>query len=434
MHPRLLALLVAAAAIAACTPGTITDTPSGGTPSDTSTNHDTTVVQRGTLNVHVAIDDSSDAAIAATAGVSVVGLTVHLSRDAPSEAPQTAITDAAGNVQFTHLVPASYQVGIDRPLTPAESARLAPADREASLFAAGKSVYVAPPTTASYVTLVAARRGSLVVSELYYFVGLINGCSGCGSFSQYIEFYNNGDTTVYMDGMLKFSTNGATHSFRPNTPCSLAEAQRLDDTGLWVSNIERFPGTGREYPVLPGAARVWAIDAVDNSSLGGGMQDLRRADFESIGSSADPDNPGAANMIRMTSYSTGPHGPIVSPGQVYGVALPVARDTSELARVVLTFNGLNYPVFKIPRAAILDVATARPTPEYDLAFGSSFCEPFTSPVFDQAPARIVVLPVAMAMSRRSLGFTPGGAEILQRTRNSTRDFVLANTLLRSLRR
>jgi hypothetical protein len=76
MHLRLLALLVASVLVAACTPGTITDTPHGGTPSDTSGGHETTVVQRAALNVHVAIDDTSDARIAAEAGVSVAGLTV----------------------------------------------------------------------------------------------------------------------------------------------------------------------------------------------------------------------------------------------------------------------------------------------------------------------------------------------------------------------
>ena len=239
--------ILLAALTAACTPGRITDTPRSGTPSDTSGQHDTTVVQRATLNVHLAIDDTADARIAATTGVSVSGLTVRLMREASSEAPRTALTDTAGNVRFTHLVPASYSVSVEGPLTPGELALLAPDDRDASMFAGGTSIYVSPPTTANYVSLVAARRGSLVVSELYVFVSMINNCGGCGQFGQYVEFYNNGDSTVYLDGMLFFRTNLAMAiswipPAEPEYPCSLDSMERLDDTGIWASTIERFPG------------------------------------------------------------------------------------------------------------------------------------------------------------------------------------------------
>ena len=437
MHPRLLALLVAAAAVAACTPCTITDTPRGGTPSDTSGGHDTTVVQRATLNVHIAIDDTSDARIAATAGVSVAGLTVTVTRPASSEAPRTGTTDAQGNVQFTHLVPSSYQVTVERPLTASELALLAPEDREASIFAGGTSLYVAPPTAASYVGVVAARRGSLIISELYYHSASIDNCGGCGSFGQYAEFYNNGDTTVYLDGMLLFRTNGATHSSWPDWPCSLADAERLDPTGVWVHLIERFPGSGRDYPVRPGEAKVWAMDAVDLSGLG--LLDLSRANFESVASAADPDNPAVANMIRMTTFAYGIHGPSLPGLGLLGLARPVARDTTELERVMLRFNSVDYPVFRIPRSAIVDVVGMRSTPEREVGTGAyrsgyRVCDPFTLPVWDRAEARLVDFYDPSAISRRSLGFTSDGREILQRTHNSARDFVLANPLLRSLRK
>jgi hypothetical protein len=42
--------------------------------------------------------------------------------------------------------------------------------------------------------------------------------------------------------------------------------------------------------------------------------------------------------------------------------------------------------------------------------------------------------VPKASSRKSLGRTASGLEILQRTRNSARDFQLADPLRRSLRR
>ena len=92
----------------------------------------------------------------------------------------------------------------------------------------------------------------------------------------YVELYNNGDTTAYLDGMLLFRETGLTTSWTgsdPNYPafsCDVLAAQRLDDTGIWAFFIERLPGIGRDYPVRPGEARIWAMDAVDHSPLGGG--------------------------------------------------------------------------------------------------------------------------------------------------------------------
>jgi hypothetical protein len=118
----------------------------------------------------------------------------------------------------------------------------------------------------------------------------------------------------------------------------------------------------------------------------------------------------------------------------------VALDTAALERRVLQFNGLFYSVFKIPRAAILDLMGGRNPPEIETSLGSyrngwRVCEPFASPVFERAESQLVSPNVDWAVSRRSLGFTSSGAEILQRTRNSARDFEKANTpLLRSLRK
>ena len=420
-------------AVAACTPGTITDTPHGGTPSDTSGGHDTTVVQRATLNVHIAIDDTSDARIAATAGVSVAGLTVRLTRTASTEAPRSATTDAEGNLQFTHLVPAVYQLAVERPLSATELALLAPEDREASIFAGGASLYVSPPTSVSYVGLVAARRGSIVISELYFHAPAVSGCGGCGTYGTYVELYNNSDTTIYLDGIVSFRTGNQMLSSWPNFSCSVNAAYRLDPAGLWVTYLERFPGAGRDYPLRPGTAVVWAMDAVDMSSLG--LLDLSRAQFESIGGTADPDNPVAANMALMMAHYWGPHGDALIPPGFFGVALPIA-DTTQLERAMVPApaTGTLYSHFRIPREAILDVVGMRRPPDIEMALTSRVCEPFALPAFEHAESRFATESEPRAVSRRSLGFTPDGREILQRTHNSARDFVLANPLLRSLRK
>ena len=120
----------------------------------------TTTVQRTSLTVHVQVDPA-DAAIAAGAGVSVNGITVRLSRAGVNGAPLTGLTDATGTVKFDSLRAGSYTASAERTLTSAEVARLAPADRDASVFAGGSTTPVTSPNALSRtVSLVAARRGA----------------------------------------------------------------------------------------------------------------------------------------------------------------------------------------------------------------------------------------------------------------------------------
>ncbi len=120
----------------------------------------TTTVQRTSLTVHVQVDPA-DAAIAAGAGVSVNGITVRLSRAGVNGAPLTGLTDATGTMKFDSLRAGSYTASAERTLTSAEVARLAPADRDASVFAGGSTTPVTSPNAPSRtVSLVAARRGA----------------------------------------------------------------------------------------------------------------------------------------------------------------------------------------------------------------------------------------------------------------------------------
>lgn len=123
----------------------------------------TTTVQRTSLTVHVQVDPAAAAiaAIAAGAGVSVNGITVRLSRAGVNGAPLTGLTDATGTVKFDSLRAGSYTASAERTLTSAEVARLAPADRDASVFAGGSTTPVTSPNAPSRtVSLVAARRGA----------------------------------------------------------------------------------------------------------------------------------------------------------------------------------------------------------------------------------------------------------------------------------
>lgn len=140
---------------AACGHGIVTDATSLTIPPTDSTKPPTGTVQRATLTVHVSID-LGDLALANTAGVTTAGLTVRLTNGSPTFAPRTLTTDASGTVRFENLLDGVYQVTTDRTLSAAELARLAPSDRDASIFAGGVGAVVTPPApSGKEITLVA---------------------------------------------------------------------------------------------------------------------------------------------------------------------------------------------------------------------------------------------------------------------------------------
>jgi hypothetical protein len=400
--------------------------PSGGT------------IQRSTLTVRAYIEPA-DASIAATAGVSLAGLVVRLSRRPSTESPRTAVTNSGGVAQFEGLLQGYYEISVDRALAPSELAALPLEDRDASVFAGGQVLYVSPPAASAELGLVAARRGSLIISEMWWHKAFMPVAS------EFLEVYNNSDTTIYLDAMHVFHTRATMHTSFTGQPCATVRSEeRLDPTGIWAYFVFRFPGTagGRQLPITAGEARVIALDAVNFSTLSSALPDLSLASFEMIGDDSDPNNPFAEDLLYVTRRSTESHGVGLPTLGVVGLARPLAVDSTQLARRLIanvTATGEPWPAFKIPREAILDVVSITKTPELDALFRQTLpnvvdCDPFIAPVFDRSPAAMVDTRVPIAMSRKSLGRSASGVEILQRTRNSSRDFEYAQPLRRSLRR
>jgi hypothetical protein len=355
---------------------------------------------------------------------------VRIQRRFSAEPVRSGVTDAQGLARFEGLLEGSYTVSVERALTATEQGRL-PADaRDVSVLAGGATVPVpAPGTTSAAVALVASRRGSLVISEFYRRSLLVD---RIGNNSHYIELRNVSDTTIYLDGMHYFVTGQGLH-WAPLGQCAQSSyrGQRLEERGIWAVQVWRFPGSGRDFPVPPGATRLLATDAIDHRPMGDGGLDLRGADFEFIGTDADPNNPQAADMQWVTNRTTSPSGYNIIANTIQGVALPIGTDTLAFERRMAANGVARY--FLVPRAAILDVVAQMSTPE-DLALGGSgnfeFCTPFTHPQFDRDPVALLSQYSPFAARRRQLGTDGAGRPILMRTGTSSRDFELGAPLER----
>ncbi len=438
------ALVTASVLLAACGGGTVGDGATGPDPKpDTTTTGNPGTVQRSSITIRVTVDPA-DVAIATAAGVTTAAVPVRLTRVGGTEAPRTGITGGDGRVTFAGLLEGTYELTVERRLSASELAQLPAGDRDASVLAAGTQLFLSPPVNrALELALVATRRGSLVISEVFPFNMGLETNVGYG-FGTYLEVYNNSDTTSYLDGMLLAQTSLTLHYGFSQYPCaSVNTAARLDSTGVAVILIHGFPGGGREYPVLPGEAKVIAVDAMDHNAArpDGGQLDLSRAAFEQIGNEADIDNPFVPNMLRVQAgsgiFGRGyPHQ--VSP-VAYVLALPASLSSLTKIQLVATTGasggGELYDSWVIPRGKVLDILGLDSTPEaiaQSAQRGTLRCDPWLAPAFERAPANLVNTRLRKAISRKSLGRTADGREILQRTRTSARDFEYAEPLRRSL--
>ena len=219
---------------------------------------------------------------------------------ADSSVPAKDFTASArGKVALSGLTAGAYIVEAAGWLTPTEGGRLGASD-DAIGYAGRWTVQIAAGSGAATMETPASRRRGLVISEWAF------NAHGY-DYGGFLELFNNADTTVYLDGMIV--AEGYHFSFDTSTiPCSASAPYRDDPQGIWARSFQRFPGSGREYPVAPGATIVVATDAIDHRPFEATGLDLSGADFESSGV-ADVDNPAATELIEvgLTVMGTG-HG------------------------------------------------------------------------------------------------------------------------------
>ena len=445
MHPKYRAWRFASAAsflaaalwIAACGSGTVVE--SGNPPGHVDTTTTTPTVSRGSIAVTVGFDDN-DRALATRAGIATTSLEVVLQSLSRPAANVSAPVDADGRARFDSLLEGRYSLSVHRVLTTEEIDRLSASEQWATLFAGGREVVLSPPNMASaQITLLAPRRGSLVISEIFPYRP---GPPIFYAYGTYLELFNNSDSTIYLDGMVLFRTNPQLHTTVWG-PCSQNEQLRADSTAVWARLLWTFPGTGKDFSIASGRARVIAMDAMNHASASPqtAQVDLAGADFEQFGTEADIDNPFVPNLenLRAGAGAFGRGWPLESEVS-YGVSLPLGStplDSSSALR--RQSDGLTTTLYRVPRSRVLDVVSFNYTPEVLASLaqrGSTVtsCDPWLGKSFDQSPAYLVDFVDVRAIARRSLGRTSDGREILQRTQASARDFEYAAPLRRSLRR
>ena len=341
----------------------------------------------------------------------------------PTEAgapSQSLLTGATGSALIPQLPSGRYLVTVRRPFTSQELGQLA-AQTDAVGFAGSSAIEVSSTHKAGSVLLPASYPRSLVISEWWFRERNIPG-SGTYHFGGFLELYNNGDSTLFLDGVLIAQPWTQLVNW-PGFPCNLTEGYRNDPAGLWSKLIAAFPGSGRDYPLPPGANVVVATDAIDHRNVFPGMLDLRGAHFEFFGT-ADVDNPAVPNMVDIGTQSPPlGHGMIFpSPLEVLaGVGAAVPR--SSLPKGKDPDRGDD--ALLLPRDKVMDVFATANTYLLNQQPPLQLCTEMLTPALDREHGFFLHAGDTdwqVSVSRKVLARASNGRLILQHTRTSANDF------------
>jgi hypothetical protein len=363
--------------------------------------------------------DSEDAAPARELGWSsgIPDAVVTLTAQDSTVAPQTGRTDAGGRVSFPQVVAGGYAVEAHRWLNAAELGRLVPGE-DVIGFATLAGVSHDASAGSHSVFAPASRRRSLIISEWAFVPGYKPGLGGY-VFGGFLELYNNADSTVYLDGIVIGEAWSQTFAALGLT-CAQGAIFSADPQGVWVHFFQALPGSGRDYPLLPGRVAVAATDAIDHRPLFPDGLDLSKADFDFSGP-ADVVNPGVPEAIDIgVAPKFGGHGLFFGMlSNVPLLALPV--NVSTLPRQPVPGSGADY--VRIPRDRVLDVLALRTTYPH----GQTECPLLVHPNFDRREARLIGNDgdFVRSVARKVAYVRADGRKILQHTRTSAADLFLS---------
>lgn len=248
-------------------------------------------VSKTSLSVQVRVDPA-DVELARALGWEdgVPGAEVFLLRNGTREwIPAT--TNGDGEAVYEDVLNGLYRIYARHTLTENEAGAT---DGVIRAFGDGRTFHVSSDQRDIQLELFADRAQGLVISEIGFGLPppwvVENLVSKAGL---YIEFYNNSDRTIRLDGLVFGPAAGFTSD--AFNPCSFTEPVRTDPEGVYFRIALAFPGSGGEHPLGPGETALVAMVAGDHREIHPSMPDLSGADFEISGPGL-ADNPAVPNM------------------------------------------------------------------------------------------------------------------------------------------
>ncbi|MCW1960974.1 DUF4876 domain-containing protein [Chryseobacterium viscerum] len=232
----------------------------------------------------------------------VANVTVIL-KNAATEDQIIGKTNADGDLILDAVLPGTYSIQAELQLKQSEYEQQIGEETIYEIVHFGgfdEKVTVNANTSSKLVRITSGNLGDLVIKQ-YYYAGSDNKL-GANFRDQFIEIHNNSDQTIYADGLYLVFLEGNINN-NPTT-YTLSNGQydwsktagggSAANTDYVYSNIFiKIPGSGNQYPILPGKSIVIAQTAInhkmpfdDINGTGVAIQepdrtvDLSHADFE----------------------------------------------------------------------------------------------------------------------------------------------------------
>ncbi len=329
----------------------------------------------------------------------------------------TATTNAQGLAILNNLVPGVYQVSSSKSLTAHQMEQLTGVAQGLQLNASENDFQVSGTQASLTLRLNGSAAGNLLIKEVYYTGSKTP--SGSTYFSdQFVEIYNNSSEIIYLDGLCIADLYGNSGLINPT---SEATPFRNDKDHVYVSNVWRIPGSGKQHPLEPGKSIVIAQDGVNHKEATlnpSSPVDLSDADWETYNErpdNRDADAPNVPNLEKL--YFTGGFDWLLT---VFGPGIVLFRtDNFDQLEKTAIPNSTVAERIKIPNSLVIDAfealkdATSVGYKRIPVALDAGFVyasDTYTSESF-----------------RRKISTTAGGRIILQDTNNSGNDFIKLNS-------
>lgn len=332
---------------------------------------------------------------------------------------KSGMTDASGRVDFTGVLPGSYQITATKELAATEAQDQTGIESEVFLNAVQNNLTI-NIAGESELTLTGGAIGGWVLKEIYW-----TGAAGGGYYSndQFYEIFNNSSATLYADSLMIGDVVGNPYVSSNSSPSGF-----LSDTeNVYFQNIFMISGNGTTYPVEPGESILIARSAVNHHSdselgnpnsavdLGAGV-----ADFEVYWEQAgrDTDNPDVTNM-EIVHYGV----PTMFDwfATVFGPSIAIFKhdDPMNLPQLVQpnTTSIRTYP--QVPVENVLDAV--------DATRNSSVSQFKRLPVSLDAGFVYATNSYTGESVRRKVKTEINGRKVLQDSNNSSEDFELLTT-------
>jgi len=328
---------------------------------------------------------------------------------------ETVSSNVTGNALTVSLTEGSYDISLDGNI----SYQLEGKNITGKIGALKQGlVLTGAQHTESLKLFLGQAGGGFLIQEIF-FTGTLSPEGKQYLGDKYFKIYNNSGETLYADGLVIAQSAFQTATKEKYTPDVMSSA-------VAVESVIMIPGSGKQYPVLPGKYIVVSEDAINHKANNANSIDLSKADFEFFYEDSDDiDNPQVPNM--ETVY--GKFNPNNRGYNSYVLARFEKGAKDFLSNYKYDFSydfvsdGVSFPVesneYKIPNSWILDMVNLSVKAEFQwvvtdpsLDMGWTFC----AQVSDDAGR------YGKSVRRRVLSIAADGSEILKDTNNSTNDF------------